>query len=123
MRLVLGLLPISHCFSICFAFGDRVSCSQHKEVKYKKNDYRFTGNTEHIPEVESLTYVDSLAVPLHQEQHKHMERDEVDDEHITSPRRDLWEKRGSDTCFFSLSLPKASMSHLSQQPEHKRKKC
>lgn len=32
-----------------------------------------------------LTYVDPLAISLHQQQHKHVEGNKVDDEHITAP--------------------------------------
>lgn len=32
-----------------------------------------------------LTDVDSSAVALHQQQHKHMQRDQVDNKHISSP--------------------------------------
>lgn len=36
-----------------------------------------------------LTYVDPLAIALHQQQDKHVKGNKVDDEHITTPRRHL----------------------------------
>lgn len=39
-----------------------------------------------------LTDIDSPTVALHQEQHKHMQRDQVDNKHVTPPRRHLEHK-------------------------------
>lgn len=39
-----------------------------------------------------LTYVDPAAVALHQQQHKHVKRDEVDDEDVSAPGRHLRSK-------------------------------
>lgn len=36
-----------------------------------------------------LTYVDPLAIALHQQQDKHVKGNKVDDEHITTPCRNL----------------------------------
>lgn len=38
-----------------------------------------------------FTYVDSSAVALHQQQHKHMQWNKVDNKHVTSPRWHLQE--------------------------------
>lgn len=37
-----------------------------------------------------LTYVDPLAIALHQQQDKHVKGNKVDDEHISTPCRNLW---------------------------------
>lgn len=37
----------------------------------------------------SLTDVHPPAVALHQQQHEHVQRNQVDDEHVSSPRRHL----------------------------------
>ena len=37
-------------------------------------------------------HVDAGGVAAHQQQHKHMQRDQVDDEHVASPRRYLVDK-------------------------------
>lgn len=46
------------------------------------------------------TDVDPPAVSLHQQQNKHMQRNKVDDENITTPCRDLWEmeNKGENIC-------------------------
>ncbi len=40
-----------------------------------------------------LTYVDSPAEALHEKQDKYMKRNEVDDEHVTAPSWNLWNKQ------------------------------
>lgn len=45
-----------------------------------------------------LTYVDPAAVALHQQQHKHVKRDEVDDEDVSAPGRHLWSKTKITVC-------------------------
>ena len=40
-----------------------------------------------------LTYVDSPTEALHEQQHKYMKRNEVDDEHVTPPSWNLWNKQ------------------------------
>lgn len=40
-----------------------------------------------------LTYVDSPTVALHEQQRKHVQRNQVDDENVTSPRRHLQQAR------------------------------
>ena len=46
-----------------------------------------------VVSVRNLTDVNSLAVALHKQQNKDVERDEVDDEHVSSPRRHLQNKQ------------------------------
>lgn len=45
-----------------------------------------------------LTYVDPAAVTLHQQQHKNVKRNEVDDEDVAAPRRHLWSKTKTGVC-------------------------
>ena len=40
-----------------------------------------------------LTYVDSPTEALHEQQYKYMKRNEVDDEHVTPPSWNLWNKQ------------------------------
>lgn len=56
----------------------------------------------------SLTYVDSPAVALHQQQRKHVQGNQVDDKHVASPRRHL---RETHTETESVSV----LQHVGQQ--------
>lgn len=40
-----------------------------------------------------LTYVDSPTEALHEKQDKYMKRNKVDDEHVTAPSWNLWNKQ------------------------------
>lgn len=79
--------------------------------KYDLSDYRCSSSSSQLSTTVvrrirlvrvcvcvQLTYVDPAAVALHQQQHKHVKRDEVDDEDVSAPGRHLWSKTKITVC-------------------------